>query len=161
MTALDLMKHWKQDRSKYSEEFGLRSYRAISWLDKAEAVEDLDSKFIFYWISFNAAYADDINKKISETRCLLEFLSNVINRDSKGLVRATVNELNNTFKEIISCKYVYKSFWDFEFGRIDESTWLSNFASSNNKAIFALTYSQPNKLLQEILSRLYILRNQI
>jgi len=65
MSAIDLKSRWKLDRENYTEEFDLRTHRAISWLIKAEAVEDNDSKFIFYWISFNAVYANNLNKVVS------------------------------------------------------------------------------------------------
>ena len=41
------------------ETMGLRVYRAISWIGRAEACDgDDDARFIFLWIAFNAVYAD-------------------------------------------------------------------------------------------------------
>mgnify|MGYP003610388203 FL=1 len=39
-------------------------HRALSWLEKAEQSDDLDSRFIFLWISFNAAYAKDLGSSL-------------------------------------------------------------------------------------------------
>ncbi|OBY90989.1 hypothetical protein A6723_020470 [Pseudomonas sp. AU11447] len=39
----------------------LRVHRALSWLDRAEQADDLDGRFIFLWIAFNAAYACEID----------------------------------------------------------------------------------------------------
>ena len=41
----------------------LRIHRALSWLNCAEQANDNDSKFIFLWISFNAAYAHEIENR--------------------------------------------------------------------------------------------------
>ena len=49
------------DRFSDSNELALRTHRAISWIDRAEQeTADYDAAFIFYWIAFNAAYAQDI-----------------------------------------------------------------------------------------------------
>ena len=39
----------------------LRIHRALSWLNCAEQAEDMDGKFIFLWIAFNAAYAQELD----------------------------------------------------------------------------------------------------
>ena len=47
-------------RDRFPDDLGLRVHRSLSWLNRAEmAGEDHDAAFIFYWISFNAAYAKD------------------------------------------------------------------------------------------------------
>ncbi|NEU35080.1 hypothetical protein GN156_30950, partial [bacterium LRH843] len=47
-------------REGFPETMGLRAHRAISWIGRAEACgEDDDARFIFLWIAFNAAYADE------------------------------------------------------------------------------------------------------
>ena len=38
---------------------GLRVHRSISWIGRAEDATDDDARFIFLWIGFNAAYADE------------------------------------------------------------------------------------------------------
>src|SRR3546814_1876320 len=47
-------------RAGFPETMGLRVHRAISWIGRAEACgEDDDARFVFLWIAFNAAYADE------------------------------------------------------------------------------------------------------
>lgn len=47
-------------RAGFPETMGLRAHRAISWIGRAEACgDDDDARFIFLWIAFNAAYADE------------------------------------------------------------------------------------------------------
>ena len=46
-------------RANFPEKMGLRVHRSISWIGRAELVgDDHDASFLFYWIAFNAAYAD-------------------------------------------------------------------------------------------------------
>ena len=50
-------------REDFPENLGLRVHRALSWLQRAEMAEDdFDAAFIFYWIAFNAAYAEDLQE---------------------------------------------------------------------------------------------------
>ncbi|MDZ4394017.1 hypothetical protein [Cypionkella sp.] len=47
-------------RAGFPETMGLRVHRAISWIGRAEACDrGDDAGFIFLWIAFNAAYADE------------------------------------------------------------------------------------------------------
>ncbi len=46
-------------RGGFPETMGLRVHRAISWIGRAEAAGDDDARFLFLWIGFNAAYADE------------------------------------------------------------------------------------------------------
>ncbi|TJV93347.1 MAG: hypothetical protein E5X52_31940 [Mesorhizobium sp.] len=50
----------RQLRAGFPENFGLRVHRSISWIGRAEAeVNDPAAAFLFLWIAFNAAYADE------------------------------------------------------------------------------------------------------
>lgn len=48
-------------RDGFPETMGLRVHRAISWIGRAEqcADNDDDARFLFLWIAFNSAYADE------------------------------------------------------------------------------------------------------
>src|SRR4051812_34120939 len=47
-------------RAGFLENFGLRVHRSISWIGRAEAeANDPAAAFLFLWIAFNAAYADE------------------------------------------------------------------------------------------------------
>lgn len=55
----ELKARQRAERDSYPENLSLRVHRALSWLDRAEQDDDPDSRFIFLWIAFNAAYATD------------------------------------------------------------------------------------------------------
>jgi hypothetical protein len=55
-------------RDGFHSNSALRTHRASSWLDRAEqSADDVGSQFIFLWISFNAAYATDIDEQYRST----------------------------------------------------------------------------------------------
>ena len=61
---------FKQNREQFNEDFRLRIHRSLSWLQRAEQAkqeQDIDSQFIFLWISFNAAYAKDLGAGLRST----------------------------------------------------------------------------------------------
>ncbi|MCB5226633.1 hypothetical protein JAO78_007360 [Alishewanella sp. 16-MA] len=55
-----LKAYQRQLRDHFPDSLSLRVHRALSWLSKAEQAreaKDTDTEFVYYWISFNAAYA--------------------------------------------------------------------------------------------------------
>lgn len=55
-----LMERQRVERDSYHPTLGMRVHQALSWLSRAEQADDLDGRFIFLWIAFNAAYATEI-----------------------------------------------------------------------------------------------------
>ena len=58
-----LKQRHRQERDAQYPDLRLRVHRALSWLDRAEQADDLDGRFIFLWIAFNAAYATEIDER--------------------------------------------------------------------------------------------------
>ena len=61
MSFQELKQRHRQERDAQHSNLRLRVHRALSWLDRAEQADDLDGRFIFLWIAFNAAYATEID----------------------------------------------------------------------------------------------------
>jgi hypothetical protein len=54
----------RAERDAWHPNLSLRVHRALSWLDRAEQLEeDPDGRFLFLWIAFNAAYATEIDER--------------------------------------------------------------------------------------------------
>lgn len=142
----------------------LRIHRALSWLNCAEQKEDDDSKFIFLWISFNAAYAHEIQNRweINERKILSNFLQILIAADdARSLYKIVWSEFPNSIRLLIDNKYVYQQFWDFHNDKINEKEWLEQFKNSREAANRALGKMDTVKILSIIFERLYTLRNQL
>ena len=80
-----LKQRQRAEREGWPDGLGLRVHRALSWLDRAEQCSDLDGRFIFLWIAFNAAYAQDLSAmEVSrEQQRLNRFLEKLVSLDSE------------------------------------------------------------------------------
>jgi hypothetical protein len=152
-------------RDSFSPSLSLRTHRALSWLQRAEKEsDDNDARFLFLWIAFNAAYANQIldRKYLTERRLLLGFLNRLVESDKEGLIYEIVwEQFSSSIRVLIRNKYVYQPFWDYQAGLKSESEWIEAFERSKKSANRALGRTDTKKLLAVIFDRLYVLRNQI
>jgi len=160
------LKAWQRDnRDTFSPSLSLRTHRALSWLYRAEQeTDDNDARFLFLWIAFNAAYANEIHdrKNLTERRLLLQFLNRLVDSDGKDLIYEIVwNQFSSSIRLLIHNQYVYQPFWDFQTGLISEDDWRLAFSRSKVSANRALGMKNTKRVLAEIFDRLYTLRNQI
>ena len=118
---------WPDYDHEKGEEPALRIYRAITWVERAEKeVEnahkleeyiDLDAKFIFYWIAFNAAYGR--HKPISwrdkswELDCIEKFLDNVLAIDVKKEIDDRVWNIRSSNLGLMENRYIFRDLWNF------------------------------------------------
>ena len=87
-----LKQRHRQERESQHPNLRLRVHRALSWLDRAEQADDLDGRFIFLWIAFNAAYANEIDeqRRLSEQETFKAFLEKLCALDKKKRIDALV-----------------------------------------------------------------------
>jgi hypothetical protein len=155
----------RAERDRYSSNLGLRIHRALSWLDRAERSEgDDDARFIFLWIAFNAAYANDIGdrERSREQKVFSAFLGKLVELDRDDVLYGLIwNEFSSSIRLLLDNRFVYQPFWDFQNGLIDEAHWKKRFASAKQAANRALARHDTLTVLNIILSRMYTLRNQL
>jgi len=160
-----LKKRQRLERDNYSENLGLRIHRALSWLNKSEqCTDDLDAQFIFLWISFNSAYANEIHyqQRFSETDKLQHFLSRLCELDTDQNINNIIwNEFSGSIRVLLDNKYVFQPFWSHHNNVTDEETWQNDFQQAKNAANRAMEKKQTDKVLAIIFNRLYTLRNQL
>ena len=79
-----LKQRHRQVRDGHPASLTLRVHRALSWLNRAEQAEDVDGKFIFLWIAFNAAYAQELddNDRTSDKATFKAFLQKLCDLDA-------------------------------------------------------------------------------
>lgn len=144
---------------------GLRVHRALSWLDAAERCkEDDDARFIFLWISLNAAYADEIQRESAPEQAVLDsFLKHLVELDTDNLLYDLVwSRFAGPFRMLLDNRFVFQPFWDYQNGKIDEDRWRRSFEGAKTAARRALRdRRQTATVLAIVLSRLYTLRNQL
>jgi len=152
-------------REDFSPALSLRVHRALSWLQRAEMAEqDIDARFIFLWIAFNAAYSHELpdNFNFSETRLFFHFLGRLIDNDRNGLLGEIVwNEFPRSIRLLLDNQYVFKPFWEYQKGNLTKDEWEEKFRRSKASALRALGKMDTRKVLMVIFERLYVLRNQL
>ena len=154
----------RQIRDGFSENLGLRVHRALSWLDKSEqCTGDPDSQFLFLWISFNAAYAQDTEVlRHSEAEAFSLFISKLVELDKSGLFYKLVwNEFSSSIRILLDNEFVFQPFWDCQNGKLSVHEWKEKFNTAKLMANKALATKRTDLLLTIILQRLYTLRNQL
>lgn len=142
----------------------LRIHRALSWLNRAEQSDDMDGKFIFLWISFNAAYAQELDDsdRTSDKATFTAFLQKLCDLDtSKRIDDLIWKEFSSSIRTLLDNPYVFHLFWEFQRGRIGEDEWKDRFASVKKSAQSALASGNTPVLLSVMFNRLYTLRNQL
>lgn len=160
----DLKERQRQERDSYSDGLTMRVHRALSWLQRAEMAEDDDARFIFLWIAFNAAYAQEIDesRRIGEQETFRQFLGKICELDTQKRIDQLVwQEFSGPIRVLLSSPYVLHAFWEFHRGNISETEWQDQQRKGKQTAQAALAGSNTAALLGVIFSRLYTLRNQL
>lgn len=153
----------KDDAESYSEPQRVRLHRAISWLGRAEAEgSDDDARFIFLWISFNAAYAKEFGLDESERDRLAQFIQVLLLADSeKHLHQLLFKQFSGPIRTLLDNQFVFEPFWRALREHDSSSRWEEKFAGSKKTALGAIMIGDTAKVLSIVFDRLYVLRNQL
>ena len=161
LTATGLEAKWKRSDAwrQYGHPFHLRMRRALSWLARAEREEsDPDAAFIFYWIAFNAIYADDSEEtyELREHEKVADFFATIAPLDDAGIIFNSIwQEHNRSIRTLLRNKYVYGPYW------ADNRNWRCRFDESIKKVDDYLLARKTGAILIQVFERLYVLRNQL
>lgn len=160
--AIHLKKQLKQCQ-QIPEELAIRLHRSISWLSCFEENEkNPDVGFLSLWISFNACYGVDAgnNEKKTERERFKKFIDQLVQKDeSQRIFNLLWNKFSGPVKMLIDNHFVFKTFWDFHRGEAPE--WETAFRKSQSAALHKLSEHDVAGLLEIVLDRLYVLRNQV
>lgn len=155
----------REIRAAFAPGLSLRTHRALSWLGRAEREgADNDARFLFLWIAFNAAYANDFHdrKSWSERRMFFRFLNRLVDMDRERLLHEIVwNGFPGSIRLLLNNRYVFQPFWDYQAGLVEEVDWRARFERSQRSANRALGRMHTARVLAEVFDRLYTLRNQV
>lgn len=141
----------------------LRVHRTLSWLDQAEQTTDLDTRFIFLWIAFNAIYAKDFSRVRGVDKSLfIEFLHRICRLDGEQRLYDLVwQTYSGSIRILLDNRHTFQPFWDYHNGVIGEAEWQASFEQNKQKARNALADKNTVAILSAVFVHLYTLRNQI
>ena len=142
----------------------LRLTRVNSWLDRARAMDLETEKFLFYWIAFNAAYANATPEAsvFTERDIFNHFIDRIVERDKEGqLDQVLWNIFPNHVRILMSNKYSCLFFWADQMSEKDQYDWREAMEKECSALNRAFSKGDTAKVLKIIFSRLYVLRNRI
>jgi hypothetical protein len=110
-------------------------------LNRAEqAHDDQDAQFIFLWIAFNAAYANEIDDhhRFTEQETFLNFIKRLCELDNNNALSELVwSEFAGIIRVLLSNKFVFpqtltvfQPFWDFQNQKKTETFQQKHLLSS-------------------------------
>jgi hypothetical protein len=152
-------------RENFPDNVGLRVHRAISWLHRAEMEkEDSDAAFIFYWVSFNAAYAGDQDEYalVGERSAFSDYFGKMISLDPKHeIYNAIWEKFSASIRLLLNNKYVFQPFWKHHNKVQGYEDWNERFEKSKSRIKTAMSTRDTKLILTTLFDRLYVLRNQL
>ncbi len=153
-------------RDGFPETMGLRVHRSISWIGRAEsAADDHDARFIFLWIAFNAAYADEIRFQgtaPAERDSFRDYFRKLDELDhERTIYNAVWNQFSGPIRLLLNNRYVFNPFWQHHNGISGFEDWEKWFESSSRDFARALRKGDTARILSFVFDRLYVLRNQL
>lgn len=160
-----LKQRHRSTREGMPDALNVRIHRALSWMQRASDCDtDPDARFIFLWIAFNAAYAQEIpaHQRLTEQAHFNAFLHKLHQLDAAQTLDDLVwNSFSGPIRVLLDNPYVFESFWSFQRGEIDEATWQTRQAAGKRKAAILLAQGHTPELLALVFQRIYVLRNQL
>ncbi|RWK87963.1 MAG: hypothetical protein EOR52_15015 [Mesorhizobium sp.] len=149
-------------RVGFPQNFGLRIHRSISWIGRAEAeATDPAAAFLFLWIAFNAAYADERDVR-GEREAFAWFFGMFRNLDKEGRIYDAVwMRFPGPIRLFLENRFVFGPFWSCQNGISGYEDWEERFNSARRAFHRALTARDTADILSMLFDRLYVLRNQL
>lgn len=162
-TSQSLKERLKAAGAAIPEMTRIRLHRAISWLKRAEAeTADHDARFIFLWIAFNAAYAQEFGFEKPERDLLRAFLARLVGVDAGGALHQVLfKEFTGPVRLLIDNKFVFDPFWRALRDHDSSQEWGERFMRDKRAALKAVVDKDTVKVLEVVFDRLYVLRNQL
>ena len=162
LTAESLVAKWKRnpDSEQWQNPFNLRMRRATSWLARAEQEQDdPDAAFIFYWIAFNAAYAQHSRGLYDGEQAMFgDYFNKVAGLDNdtnRAIYNAVWMKHNREVRTLLDNEFVFKPFWQ------NAINWRQRFDDSKRGIEMSLRERNTRDILVTLFDRLYVLRNQL
>ena len=166
ISAFETLKARQREvRDGFPENLGLRIHRSISWIQRAEKeTSDHDAAFIFYWIAFNAAYAEDLQETIptGERSTFDGYFRKILELDSDHKIYDAIwDKFSQSIRLLLNNRYVFQPFWNFQNDVHGYEDWEERFAKSKRHIEAALRDRDTRTILTTLFDRLYVLRNQL
>jgi len=157
-----------KDRIRRAKSWLARANRAVIEGEKAGAGADdtgfACERFMFLWISFNAAYGCDMmeNETSKEKEKFTKFLDEIVRQDRERTIHNILWErYSGPVQDLLENKYVFRPFWESVRGSSSGRGWKQKFEGDKRRSFRELANGNVERVLEIVFWRLYELRNQI
>ncbi len=127
--------------------------------------EDLDARFIFLWIAFNAAYADERDFQsipAGERKTFADFFDKLVALDADRRIYGAIwQRFSGPIRMLMQNRFVFNPFWQHHNGIDGYDDWEVRFKASARSFALALQAGDTARVLSLVFDRLYVLRNQL
>lgn len=172
-TVRDLRRRWKPYKEQLSRvkehPLPIRVHRAFSWMDAADQLDDAgterpadqlaDQRLILRWIALNAFYGkwDAVElEPVKDTTSLRDFLKQISKLDEDGLVAQALLTRRDDVVDVVSNRFIDQHFWKLLHQN-------RRFDAGRSRKIIEKAYriEDWDKVVRELLNRIYLVRNQL
>ena len=162
-TARALKQAFDLHGGTHADSARIRIHRAISWFARAEVAEhDLDARFLFLWIAFNAAYAREFGDEESTRAQFDAFFGRLLELDTERRIAGLLFErYPGPIRVLMENRFVFHPFWRAVRDHDSSERWQEAFMKSRKVALHALMKGETGVVLSIVFDRLYVLRNQL
>ena len=154
-------------RDGFNAALRLRTHRAISWIhgaERAAADGDLDTAFICYWISFNAAYVQhaELHQQFAERDFFKWYFEEIVRLDGQRVIHDAIwKHFAGPIRTMLDNRFVFHPYWLCRHGDAGFDDWRERFARQRRATNRALAAQDTAAVLSTLFDRLYVLRNQL
>ncbi|HEX7389448.1 MAG TPA: hypothetical protein VF286_05010, partial [Acidiphilium sp.] len=121
--------------------------------------------FVFLWIAFNAAYADEreFQSPVSGERTVFkDYFGKLVERDkSRRIYDALWQQFSGPVRLLMNNCYVFNPFWQHHNGIDGFESWEDRLRDSAQSFGRAFQAGDTVRVLGFVFDRLYVLRNQL
>lgn len=111
-TLRERFKAIPEGQREANQAFSIRIWRGLSWLERAEAADDLEGRFISLWIAFNAIYGHlEDGTAAPDHASWQEFLARIVRADGRDILGEILWAEQLTILRLIDSKYLFRPFW--------------------------------------------------
>jgi len=163
-TSTTLREAFGRHGGTHAEPARVRIHRSISWLGRAEAAgdDDPDARFLFLWIAFNAAYAQEFGDETSTRNQFAVFFARLLALDTEQRIADLLfKRYPGPIRTLMENRYVFHPFWRALREHDSSERWHDTFVASRKAALQALVAGETGVVLSIVFDRLYVLRNQL
>ncbi len=149
---------------RLSTDMRTRTRRVLSWLERAgQEEDDPDAAFMFYWIAFEAIYAEWTSEGRDQRVDFRKFFEKALAADTRNAIRDEVlSDLADTILEVVANPYIFEPFWDRYNGTSDsDDEWQELLISNVEQFSVRLEKEDAVEPLAVAFECLCVVRNQL